>query len=78
MIYPYRRRQNLKALVRVKSYINEGYLKDQDGETNNSSDKVASSIKQNEYVDNNGNNNVIINKNDKCYIEWMTPITSNP
>ena len=65
MIYPYRRRQNLKALIRVKSYVNESYLPNQDEKTNKSSDLVSLSIKRHENVDNKENNNIIINKNDK-------------
>ena len=59
MIYPYRRRQNLKALVRVKNYVNEGTSNHQVGNTNKMND-----LEKEKNVDENSNNNVVINKNE--------------
>ena len=59
MIYPYRRRQNLKALVRVKNYVNEGNSNHQVGNTNKMND-----LEKEKNMDENRNNNVVINKNE--------------
>ena len=59
MIYPYRRRQNLKALVRVKNYVNEGTSNHQVGNTNKMND-----LEKEKNVDENRNNNVVINNNE--------------
>ena len=59
MIYPYRRRQNLKALVRVKNYVNEGSSNHQVGNSNKMND-----LENEKNVDENSNNKVIINKNE--------------
>ena len=68
MIYPYRRRQNLKALIRVKSYVNEGYMKDEDGKTTKPDNLISSSSENEGKVDENRNNNDIFKKNDKADI----------
>ena len=59
MIYPYRRRQNLKALVRVKNYVNEGNSNHQVGNTNKMND-----LEKEKNEDENSNNNVVINNNE--------------
>ena len=68
MIYPYRRRQNLKALIRVKNYKNEGYIQDEDGKTTKPDNLISSSSENEGKVDENRNNNDIFKKNDKADI----------
>ena len=68
MIYPYRRRQNLKALIRVKSYVNEGYIQDEDGKTTKPDNLISSYAEQEGNVDKNRSNNDIIKKNDEADI----------
>ena len=72
MIYPYRRRQNLKALIRVKSYVNEGYIQDEDGKTTKSDNLISSSAEQEGNMYKNRNNDDIIKKNDKADISMAS------